>query len=183
MTTIFRDFDATDFWEDCDYAAENYVEPSPTDKQIAEIEALLGYKLPAAYVELSRVQNGGSPNNTCFRTNTPTSWAEDHVALTGIYAIGKTAHYSLGGSMSTQFWIDEWGYPPIGIYFADCPSAGHDMIALDYRECGRTGEPSVVHVDQEGGYKITPLADNFEAFIRGLEHDEVFDDDDDDDPE
>ena len=51
--------------------------------------------------------------------------------------------------MNSQFWIDEWGHPPIGIYFADCPSAGHDMIALDYRDCGKSGEPCVVHVDQE----------------------------------
>ena len=78
--------------------------------------------------------------------------------------------------MSTQFWIDEWGYPPIGIYFADCPSAGHDMIALDYRECRADGEPCVVHVDQEDDYKITKLAHSFEEFIRKLVPDENYDD-------
>jgi hypothetical protein len=60
--------------------------------------------------------------------------------------------------------IDEWGYPPIGVYFADCPSAGHDMLCLDYRECGADGEPQVVHVAQE-----------FASFIHGLEPDEAFD--------
>jgi hypothetical protein len=29
-------------------------------------------------------------------------------------------------------WINEWEYPNIGIYFGNCPSGGHDMIALDY---------------------------------------------------
>lgn len=73
-----------------------------------------------------------------------------------------------------MFNIDEWGYPPIGVYFADCPSGGHDMLCLDYRACGPSGEPTVVHVDQACDYKITFVAPNFEAFIRGLEDDDAF---------
>jgi SUKH superfamily protein len=63
-------------------------------------------------------------------------------------------------------------YPDIGIYFADCPSAGHDMIALDYRE---PGEPRVVHVDQEVDYRITKLAPDFATFVSGLVDDSAFD--------
>ena len=63
---------------------------------------------------------------------------------------------------------DDWGYPDIGVAICDTPSAGHEMIFLDYRECGRQGEPKVVHIDQELDYEITLLADNFEDFIRGL---------------
>jgi hypothetical protein len=65
-------------------------------------------------------------------------------------------------------------YPAIGVYFADCPSGGHNMLCLDYRECGPAGEPAVVHVDQQSKYKVTVVAPSFEAFVRGLESDEAF---------
>jgi hypothetical protein len=67
-----------------------------------------------------------------------------------------------------------WDYPEIGVYFADCPSAGHHMVCLDYRSCGPSGEPAVVHVDQDWDYKITAVATDFESFILGLEGDEAF---------
>jgi len=70
--------------------------------------------------------------------------------------------------------IEEWGYPPIEIYFGVCPSAGHNMFCLDYSSCGPSGELTVVHVDQELGYAVTLIADSFERFIRGLESDEKF---------
>ncbi len=176
MTILFGDFDATDFWQDCEYAAENYVEIVPTANTIAEVEATLGYKLPSSYIELCKIQNGGSPNNICHRTKSPTSWANDHCQIVGIFAIGKTADYSLAGLTGSKFWMEEWGYPDIGVYFADCPSAGHDMLCLDYRDCGPRGEPRVVHIHQEGDYKITPVADSFEAFVRGLESADNFND-------
>jgi hypothetical protein len=68
--------------------------------------------------------------------------------------------------------IEEWGYPDIGVAVCDCPSAGHDMIFLDYRRCGPEGEPEVVHIDQEGDYRITYLAGDFETFIIGLSKEE-----------
>jgi hypothetical protein len=61
--------------------------------------------------------------------------------------------------------VAEWRYPDIDVYIAQCPSAGHDMIALD---CRSPGEPTVVHVDQEWDYQITVLAPDFESFVRGL---------------
>ncbi|EPY2302781.1 SMI1/KNR4 family protein [Clostridium sporogenes] len=79
------------------------------------------------------------------------------------------------GEFGSRFWIEEWGYPDIGVAIADCPSAGHDMIFLDYREWGPKGEPSVVHIDQEYDYAITKLADNFKDFICNLISEAEFD--------
>ena len=163
------------FWERSEYAEKEYVDDPLTPEKIAFVERALGYKLPAAYIALMKSQNGGIPTRTNHRTAKRTSWAKDHIAITGIYAIGSAKPCSLCGEVGSQFWMEEWGYPPIGVYFADCPSAGHDMLCLDYRECGPQGEPAVVHVDQELDYEVTFVAANFEAFIRGLEDDEAFD--------
>jgi len=175
MKKPFDNFDLSDFWEDSDYAREEYIDDPLTAEKVAAVEKSLGYRLPAAYIALSKWQNGGIPKRQCHRTRTGTSWAEDHIAISGIYAIGDAKLYSLLGEFRSEFWCTEWGYPPIGIYFADCPSGGHDMLCLDYRMCGPAGEPSVVHIDQELDYRITHVADNFESFIRGLELSEVFD--------
>src|SRR5262249_26067346 len=43
------------------------------------------------------------------------------------------------------------------------------------RKCGPEGEPEVVHVDQESDYRITFLAKSFEAFVRGLVNESVYD--------
>lgn len=174
MSELFSDFDLSDFWQDSDFARKEYVSPSFSDLDVVHVEKELGYKLPKSYVALMHLQNGGIPKRTNHRTSERTSWAADHVAITGIYGIGRDKMYSLCGEFKSGFWVEEWGYPPIGIYFADCPSAGHDMLCLDYRECGPSGEPQVVHVDQEWDYKVTFVAESFESFIRGLESDDAF---------
>ena len=177
--TPFEGFDLTNFWDDNWYALKEYVSDPPSDELIASVEEELGYKLPAAYIWLMKQHNGGIPVNTCYPCDEPTCWADDHVAITGIFGIGREKSCSLCGELGSQFMIDEWEYPAIGVAICDCPSAGHDMIFLDYRACGPQGEPAVVHVDQENDYKITHLADSFEEFVRGLEHESLYDPDED----
>jgi SMI1-KNR4 cell-wall len=174
MESAFADFDLSDFWEESDYATKAYVSSPLTDALIASIEQELGYILPASYIELMKQQNGGIPKRCCFPTTERTTWAEDHVALSGIFGIEREKAYTLCGNLGSQFMIDQWEYPNIGVYFANCPSAGHDMICFDYRKNGRAGEPEIVHVDQEDAYKITFLAPDFAAFIKGLVDDSEF---------
>mgnify|MGYP000564573831 CR=1 FL=1 len=175
MSNNFRGFDLSNFWEDSEYSREAYVSEPLTDETIKLVEDGLGYKLPSSYIEFMGYQNGGIPKNCCFPTKEATSWAEDHVAISGIHGAGFTKDYALCGELGSQFMMDEWKYPNIGVYICDCPSSGHDIICLDYRKNGKDGEPEVVHVDQESDYKITLLAKNFEEFIKGLVNDEAFD--------
>lgn len=178
MGEPFEGFDFTGFWDEGEYYRKEYLEPPPSAAMIAHVESELGYKLPASYVALMQRRNGGAPTRTSFPTTTRTSWSEDHVAITAFKGIGRDRIWSLCGRLGSRQSIEEWGYPEIGIYFGDCPSAGHDMIALDYRDCGPAGEPGVIHVDQEIDYRITRLAPDFETFVRGLYVHEYDDDDD-----
>ena len=172
---FFKDFDFKGFWSECSYSARDYIGVIPDDEMIDSIEKELGYKLPGSYIQLMKLQNGGLANKSVFPTNEANSWADDHVAITGIMGIGRERIHSLCGEQGSQFMIDEWGYPAIGVYFADCPSAGHDMVLFDYSNCGKDGEPEIVHVDQENDYKKTFLAKDFETFVRNLKAEEEFD--------
>lgn len=171
---MFEKIDLEDFWDDNEYAIDAYVSEDVTDEMIESIEKELGYKLPESYIYLMKKHNGGVPKRYCCPCETPTTWADDHIAIEGIYGIGREKANSLCGEFGSEFWIEEWEYPNIGVAICDCPSAGHDMIFLDYTECGKNGEPKVVHVDQEWDYAITVLADNFEEFICKLCSDDEF---------
>ena len=158
-----KDFDWTGFWNDVDYAFESYIGKPVTNKAIKDAEIELGYTLPAAYIELLNNHNGGVLNKNCFINNDG-----ECVYVTGIYGIDRDKKKSIFGEFGNEFWMSKWEYPPIGVVVADTISGGHDMIFLDYRECGPTGEPKVVRVDQEGDYSITLLADSFGDFIKQL---------------
>ena len=169
MSDVFEGFDLDNFLirgdnEDCEWIG------SPlTETMIAEAEAETGYRLPASYLQLLRTQNGGAPVHSVFPMSVATSWAENHIAISTIFGLDPNAPVSLCGEYGDAFMKDEWRYPDIGLYICSCPSEGHDMVALDYRKCGKDGEPEVVHVDQQiDDFKITYLAKDFSAFIRGL---------------
>ena len=85
MIPPFEGFDLTNFWDDNWYALKEYVSDPPSDELIASVEEELGYKLPAAYIWLMKQHNGGIPVNTCYPCDEPTCWADDHVAITGIF--------------------------------------------------------------------------------------------------
>ena len=93
---------------------------------------------------------------------------EREISINGFLGIGSDKPYTLLGSNGSRFWMEEWEYPNIGIVICDCPSGGHDLVFLDYRDCGPEGVPCVSYVDQEADYEITKIADTFEAFVDGL---------------
>lgn len=162
-----------EFWDESDY----FMNPIPvTEEMIYHAQEKLGFKLPSSYVELIKTKNGGSPVNNCFPTNEPTSWAEDHIAISSIHGIGGEYGIEFKNSRYTDA---EWGYPvEIGFIICDCPSAGHDAIMFDYSICGKEGEPRVIHVDVEiaDDPVITIIAKDFKTFVEGLVSGEKYDD-------
>jgi hypothetical protein len=66
--------------------------------------------------------------------------------------------------LDTPHLVREWDLPePIVLLTGD----GHWWIALDYRVCGPTGEPSVAWLDVDMREDLT-LAPDFRSFIEGL---------------
>ena len=162
------DFDFEGFWNDCEYSLKNYVGRVPTDADIAGTEAALGYRLPSSYKSLIKQHNGGLLAKNCFENPLQRDWCVEAFSVESIFGIDREKPYSLCGETGSRFWITEWGYPDIGIAICDTMTGGHDMIFLDYSDCGPKGEPCVIHIDQESNFEITYLADSFEDFVRGL---------------
>lgn len=157
---------------------DDHTEAAPSDQLIAAIEAELGFRLPDALIALARHRNGGYLAQGAYPMSEPTGWADDHIAVTGLYALGRTATWSIVGELGSTFMRDEWGYPAWGVGIADTPTGGHEQIMLDYRACGPSGEPRVVYVDQEDDYRVIDVAPDVATFLAGLVDPEVFDDSD-----
>lgn len=156
-------FDFSNFWDDSEYALQEYVSEPPTAELIESVEEELVFKLPAFYVAMMKLHNGGIPQNTAYPTG-----GEDYITISGIRGIGRDKKNSLCGASGSQVVIESGGYPEIGVVICDCSSAGQGVVMLDYRSAGNDGEPEVVHVDPGKNHKITKLAKNYETFIRGL---------------
>lgn len=152
------DFDLTNFWDDSEHASEQYVSAPPTDELTESVEEQLVFKLPAFYINMMKVHNGGIPHNRCF----PVPGGQVHITISGIMGIGREKRYSLCGDSGSWTIIENGGYPEIGVVI--CP-AESGVVMLDYRSSGNDSEPEVIYVDNG---KITKIAPNFETFVRGL---------------
>lgn len=144
-------------------AGERGYGPAITDALVEDAERRLGVRLPRAYVELLRECNGGRPRRRCYPTRHRTSWG-DRIQVSTLLGLGYPD--GVDGIYGSEYMAREWGYPEVGPLVFDTPSGGHDAVLLDYTECGRGGEPRVVHVDDN---RIAiPVVDSFADFVAGL---------------
>ncbi|GLW92705.1 SMI1/KNR4 family protein [Actinokineospora globicatena] len=127
--------------------AELRTGPPVSDAMIRSAEVELGFSLPRSYVELIKQANGGLLRHRCFPVSFPTSWAPDHFEIRSLIGIG--GERGIDAQFGSKYMIEEWEYPDVGVVICDLPSGGHDTVMLDYRECGVTGEPAVVYVDED----------------------------------
>ncbi len=140
------------------------IQPPLTDQAVSEAERLLGVTLPEALLDLLRRQNGGqvSESRSAFPTTRPTSWSSDHVPFDSVMGIGhREQTLSL---LDSPYLIEEWGLPADVVVLS---GDGHCWIGLDYRTCGRQGQPSVAWFDADDESELA-LAPDFGSFLRGL---------------
>lgn len=124
-----------------------YTGPALEPTMIKRAEDALGVRLPTAYLRLLGTRNGGRLIRPCVPTAFPTSWALDHFRVTALLGVGGSA--GIETEAGSRYLVAEWQYPDVGVVVADTPSGGHDTVMLDYSECGPSGEPSVVYVDED----------------------------------
>lgn len=145
------------FWK-----SNYYKHPPLTDDLVSVAEKQLGVKLPAEYLALLRVQNGGYTHGFGFPMTRPTTWAKDHVPLNDMTGIVTDPDIRTAQNiLDTGYMTDEWGLPPRQALLS---GDGHWWITLDYRsgDC-----PSVAWIDVECGEDIQ-VAPTFAAFLDGL---------------
>ena len=133
--------------------------PKLTDEMVAHAEEKLGVKLPSAYIELCKIQNGGYITCNAFPTSVPTGWADDHIGVDHINGIDEE------DILSSGYYIEEWELPKdIVLICGD----GHTWTAMDYRQTKEN--PPIIYIDLEYGDDvfILELAPNFKAFVDGL---------------
>lgn len=63
------------------------------------MEAPLGRKLRAAYIDLTRRHNDGPLTRDAHPSPSRTSWSANYVAVSTLAAIGQTAPFSLCGGL------------------------------------------------------------------------------------
>ncbi len=157
--------DLKNFW-----GANFYNNPPLTDEALAEAEASLDVRLPAEFVDLLRIQNGGYTQRFAHPMAQETSWAPDHVPLDALAGIVTgSIHDSMHNILLTEYLTQEWELPPRQVLLA---GGGAYWITLDYR---RGPIPTVAWIDVDCDQDMQ-VAESFAAFLSGLVPASAYDD-------
>lgn len=140
--------------------------PGATDAAIANAERVLGVSLPSALTTLLRFRNGGRLrlNLYTLKTSPPKgSYAQKKYRVPEIAGVGSENRQSVEFLLSLA--RKEWGLP-IGL--VPICGDGHWWCCLDYRACGPTGEPAVLHYENDDVPREIPVAPSVPALLAGL---------------
>lgn len=124
-----------------------YLQPPLTEEAVAEAEASIGHKLPDAYLDLLRTQNGGY-----IRYSLPEVY---HDSIAGI-----GPHYPSLTDFDWEECQEDVSFPLQSLIPFD--GDGHWHLCLDYRGDRKT--PAVAHVEVEGD-RETRIADSFADYL------------------
>jgi len=158
-----------------------------TDEMVAEAERVLGLKLPASYLAILRMQNGGTPYRDEYAPDSMglpelCGIAPGHASQLPIQELPRYIWEAFEGYVSDEeyqkWWATldcvhpDWGERPrIPEAVLLVAPEVHWGIGLNYIRCGRQGEPSVVHVEMEHpcpGEVLQECAPDFMTFLRRL---------------
>jgi hypothetical protein len=147
-----------------DAASDYGMQSALTDEAIAEAQRLLNVTLPSSLLNLLRHRNGGEVADSwnAYPTSQPTSWSADHVPFDSMMGIGRREGTT--SLLDSPYLVGEWGLPAAVVLVS---GDGPCWIGLDYRACGRHGEPSVAWFEADLDTELT-IAPNFRSFIEGL---------------
>ncbi|SFE90267.1 SMI1/KNR4 family protein [Spirosoma endophyticum] len=151
-----------EFW------GENYYGHPPLSEDIvSKAEEILKVKLPASYITLLKLQNGGYTKGFQFPIEQGII-DMDEIPLEQLYGIVLDPSIkSSQNILDSNYLIEEWGLPPDQVLIS---GNGHWWITLDYRS-GK--DPKVSFLDMDLNVELV-LSETFSDFIERLVPDSSF---------
>ncbi len=140
-----------------------------TEAAIKRTEKQLGVKLPKAYLDLMRQQNGGRLRYNGFITKRrlPHGLSRGRMfSIREIAGIGERRSSTINSLVPNALGCD---VPPLII---PLDGDGHWWFGFDYRKCGPSGQPCMTHYEPDaptpsGKISVT-IAPDFHTLVRGL---------------
>ncbi len=145
-----------------------YEGPPLTDAMVERAQRALGYRLPAKYIGVLRVQNGGYLVRSCYPSTQLTLFGGYYFSCPLLMGLGaENGIDSLHEGMTrNQRLIRSWAYPTSCVVFCHY---GHGGFLFDYRDCGPNGEPGILYANAEGAItQIYSVAPSFADFFANL---------------
>jgi hypothetical protein len=142
--------------------------PPLTDDEVRVCEADFGLRFPQALIDLLKEQNGGYFENSDFKIQ--------GTDLTINEVIGISSSEKWGRLQPLSRILDPENFPEedlaeirdvIGDLSKIIPfdGDGHYYYALDYNRLNRSGEPTVLYLDIEGGASCRKVTDSFAELL------------------
>lgn len=161
---MYNNIDFNKLFDNTSEHGKQMIQSTITEDRIKRAENNLYYKLPNAYIEFIKIQNGGRIRN-------------DESYITEIYGIAEDENSNKGIERlySDYKYQEEFGFPDTVIPFATTQSGGHDVYCMDYEDGLETSEPKIVLIDDESNYRKKVVANSFQEFINMIYSDKNFD--------